>query len=360
VKIKAGPALVRQANIENVLQRMRQTDTFSKVDLARDSGISTTTMTKLFNQLEKVGLIEQDRVDRKSFGRPRTLYRLATKKVCIVAAVIDIDEITVASFSLDGTLNQASQIFCPTGETLNGFYDRLADAMRTAHTSDGRRCLLATVCLPGLIDRRSGRSVSCPNIHWLENTAPAEEIARRLKWKTCVLHEEKALTLIQQQKGLKDFLLMDFSAGVGAGVMCDGHLLGGHSGFAGEIGHITVEPDGRLCGCGNRGCLETVASDRAYFQALEKNSKSKAAEQVLKYQAIGLAAAINLFNPKTIYVHTTLAREIPDYLKRVSEQAKARALPPAAEDCSIELAEGGKLEGTALYGIDCVLRETYT
>ena len=289
---KTGPALVRKANIEQVLRLMRQAGTFSKVDLARDSGISTTTMTKLFSQLEKAGLIEQDRIDRESFGRPRTLYRLATDKVCVVATVIDIDKTTVASYSLNGSSNKVSETTYSTGKKLDGFYDRLAEALREARNADGRKCLLAAVCLPGLIDRRSGNSVFCPNIHWLEGTAPAKEVAKRLKIQAHVLHEEKALSLIQQRKGLQDFLLMDFSAGVGAGVVCDGKLLSGHSGFAGEIGHITVDPDGQLCGCGNRGCLETVASDRAYFQALENSSKAKAAERVLKYQSIGLAAAI--------------------------------------------------------------------
>ncbi|MCF7848859.1 MAG: ROK family protein [Kiritimatiellales bacterium] len=355
---KTGPALVRQANIENVLQLMRQADTFSKVDLARDSGISTTTMTKLFNQLEKAGLIEKDRIDHESFGRPRTLYRLAADKVCVLASVIDIDETTVAAYSLNGAVNKDSEVTFPTGRSLTGFYDRLAEAMRAARDSDGRKCLLTAVCLPGLIDRRSGNSVFCPNIHWLENTAPAKEIAQRLKLKARVLHEEKALSLIQQRKGLQDFLLMDFSGGVGAGVVCDGKLLNGHSGFAGEIGHITVEPDGQLCGCGNRGCLETVASDRAYFQALESTSKAKAVNNVLKYQAIGLAAAINLFNPQVIYLHTALSREVPDYLERIRKLAKARALAPAAAGCTIELAEAGKLQGTALHAIDRVLQAT--
>jgi len=361
INAKTGPALVRKANIEQVLRLMRQADTFSKVDLARDSGISTTTMTKLFSQLEKAGLIEQDRIDRESFGRPRTLYRLSTEKIGVLAAVIDIDETTVASFSLNGSVNKTTVTTFPTGNSLDEFYDRLTEALREARNTDGRKCLLAAVCLPGLIDRRTGNSVFCPNIHWLENTAPAKEVAGRLKLAARVLHEEKALSLIQQRKnvdGQQNFLLMDFSAGVGAGVVCDGRLLSGHSGFAGEIGHITVEPDGQLCGCGNRGCLETVASDRAFFQALETLPKKEAADNALKYQAIGLAAAINLFNPQAIYVHTALSREIPGYLEKIREQAKVRALATVAADCAIELADAGKLRGTALYAIDCVLQGT--
>jgi N-acetylglucosamine repressor len=259
---------------------------------------------------------------------------------------------------LNGAQNQTSEITFPTGSALDGFYDRLAETLRAARNTDGRQCLLAAICLPGLIDRRSGKSVFCPNIHWMENTAPAIEVETRLKFQARVLHEEKALSLTNEN-GQQNFLLLDFSSGVGAGVVCDGKLLSGHSGFAGEFGHITVDPDGQLCGCGNRGCLETVASDRAFFQALDSTSKAKAVNSVLKYQTIGLAAAINLFNPQAIYVHTTLAREVPDYLERIREQTKARALAPSAADCVIELAEAGKLQGAALHAIDCALQATY-
>lgn len=357
-KLSARPSHVRQANLNSALQLMRQTPVFSKADLARVSGISATTMAKLFAQLETAGLIEPAGINKESFGRPRNLYRLSSGTTCILSAVIDIDEISIAAFSLDGTLNPGSRQTLPTGSTLAGFFNRLAGAMRAALEADGRTCLQASVCLPGLIDRNSGKSVSCPNIHWLENCAPEKELTRRLKLPVHVLHEEKALTLAQQPAGHdkpQNFIVLDFSSGVGAGIVCDGHLLSGHSGFAGEIGHITVVPDGTLCGCGNHGCLETVASDRVFFETLKKSGRKAAVRNTLRYQALGAAAAINLFNPQTLYIHTALLTEIPGYLDQIRQLIQKHALRPSCGVCSIKTAGAGKLQGTAFHAIGALL-----
>lgn len=337
---------------------MRGRDSFSKVELARESGISTTTMTKLFAQLENAGLIELDRLSQEGFGRPRTLYRLATEHVCVLSCVLDIEKAVVASFGLNGLQNVAARREMETGSGLDGFYDRLANLLTEVREADGRKVLFAVLCVPGLIDQHSGKSVFSPNLHWLENTKPAEEIGARLGIRADVIHEEKVLALSQQSNDENNgnFVLIDFSSGVGAGIFCDGNLLHGHSGFAGEVGHITVVPDGLPCGCGNRGCLETVASDRAYFQALKKGEEGAITEQVLRYQSIGIAAVINLFNPQRVYIHSALAELVPDYLDRIREQTVGRALAPSAAVCSLELAVAGKLQGTALHAINRVMK----
>jgi glucokinase len=61
-------------------------------------------------------------------------------------------------------------------------------------------------------------------------------------------------------RGMKDFIMITLGTGVGSGVVCNGQLVYGHDGFAGELGHVTSKRNGRLCGCGKCGCLETYAS----------------------------------------------------------------------------------------------------
>ncbi len=109
------------------------------------------------------------------------------------------------------------------------------------------------------------------------------------------------------------------------GVMSGGRLVRGHSGFAGEIGHITLIPGGRRCGCGNRGCLETVASDTALAKQVSRRlgrqididelirltragklDPQEECKEVIHYLAIGLATVINIFNPSTLFIHGQL------------------------------------------------------
>lgn len=362
-KTKSGalPAHVRKANIERVLNLMCREQRFAKIDLTRSSGISTTTMTKLFNQLEKAGLIEKDEVDRESFGRPRTFFRLATKQICLAAAVVDIEEVSVATFHLNGDKVDSSVEIIATGKSLRNFYNRFASAVKKAVEKDGRKCVQLAISMPGLIDAHTGDVAFCPNLHWLEKSNPVKELEKMLDGiPVMVVHEEKALCFAQQKEEQSgNFVLLDFSSGVGAGIFCNGELLTGHSGFAGEIGHVTVEPDGELCGCGNRGCLETVASDPAYRRLRQNQSVAKAVEQVLKYQAIGVAAAINLFNPSVVCVHSALKNELPDYLERLIKLAGSRALAPSFEACRIITTGTGKLKGAALCGIDRVFKSKF-
>ncbi len=122
----AGPANIRKANLDSVLQLMRQIESFSRIGMTRASGISTTTMTKLFNQLEEVGLIERDRIDKKNFGRPRALYRLATGQICLLCSTIGKKLTQVSTCDLSGRLNEKTAVSIPTGDGLEGFYDRLS------------------------------------------------------------------------------------------------------------------------------------------------------------------------------------------------------------------------------------------
>jgi N-acetylglucosamine repressor len=134
--------------------------------------------------------------------------------------------------------------------------------------------------------------------------------------------------------------------------------------MAGEIGHVTVQPDGRLCGCGNHGCLETLACDAALAWevsqrlgrtvtireviALARSGElSLAAElaKITRYLGIGLAAVINLFNPSHLFVHGRLFDVEEDLFERVGAEARRRALSPSFADCRIVLSRGSKRQG---------------
>ena len=120
---------------------------------------------------------------------------------------------------------------------------------------------------PGLIDRRRQQILFSANLHQLDGRFLAADLEQRLDVQTILLHETDALCLGErafgQARDMDDFALIDATGGLGAAVMSGGKIMTGHSGLAGEIGHITVDPQGRRCGCGNVGCLETVASDLA-------------------------------------------------------------------------------------------------
>jgi predicted NBD/HSP70 family sugar kinase len=165
------------------------------------------------------------------------------------------------------------------------------------------------------------------------------------------------------------------------GVISGGQLVRGHSGFAGEIGHITVEPNGLRCTCGNRGCLETVASDAALARRIShrlgkridideiirlaregKLKLEKDYKDIVTYLAIGLAAVINIFNPSTLFIHGQLFDADPGLFARVLEETSQRSLAPLFADCQIIRAQSNKRQaavaGVIRHLLDSVVPES--
>ncbi|MFO1009835.1 MAG: ROK family protein [Planctomycetota bacterium] len=124
--------------------------------------------------------------------------------------------------------------------------------------------------VPGLIDRERGCITACPNLKAMERVPLRSELAKRLGLAPeRVLLENDANAAAAGEhwlgtgRGERDLLFVTLGTGVGGGLILDGRLYAGPGGLAGEIGHVVVEPEGLLCGCGARGCVETLASATA-------------------------------------------------------------------------------------------------
>ena len=229
------------------------------------------------------------------------------------------------------------------------------------------------VSVPGLVNERLQEIVFCPNLHLLDKQNPARDLEQRLGMPCLLLQETDALCLSERMygdaRGGNDFAMLDVTTGLGLGVMSGGQLLAGHSGMAGEVGHITVDPDGIRCGCGNRGCLETLATDAALIRMVsEKVGRPLACDDVAsllneragdfqhevrtvtEYTAIAIAAVINIFNPTTLFVHGTLLVGSAERFARVVERVKQRTLTASLADCRIVAARSSKRQA-AVAGI---------
>lgn len=368
------PRIVRQINLQSVTRQMRRMELFSKIDLARELGISTTTMTKLFAQLEEQGLIERSPVEDTSFGRPKILYQLAST-LQVASIVIDLQETTICFSNLQGNLEPDYQVRFPTGKNIDHLFSTIEHEFNALKNKLKAPCRIIGVCIPGLIENETGQSMLNPNLHWLEGTRPAARISRDLGIPTVVMHEERVLSRAQLRTpdASSNYITMDFSSGVGMSVVVNGQHLSGASGYAGEIGHIIMQPGGKLCGCGNRGCLETIAADRAFFselglpaeEALELLAKrdpraTKIAGNVLEWQANGIAAAINIFNPDRVFVYSHLATAYPHYIEELRREVEKRAIGISFEKCRIRTTHEGKLTGALLLTIDHLIDTTTT
>lgn len=362
------PALLSKINERQVLRAIQARGPMSRAEVARQSGISAPTASKAVESLLRAGLLEETEAPGLSRGRPAKRLRLASETAQVLGMVIDADMCRVAPAGLDGRLLEERSLQFPTPHTYSELLETIADHARRLMVRRGVSTLGIGISMPGLIDYRERRGVLSPNVPITNGHSPALDLEQLLNVPCVLVQESHALCLAERYygdaRGIDDFAMLDVASGVGLGVMSGGRLITGHSGLAGEIGHTTVDIHGLPCGCGNTGCLETVACDAALARAVSRKLGRKVlmdeaielirggeiclqAELKLtcQYLAVGIAAVINLFNPSTLFVHGRLFDAAPGLFEQVTEEAGRRALSPSFADCRIVQARGSKRQG---------------
>ena len=362
---EAVPGLLRRLNVRRVLDTLHELGPSTRAQLTRRTRISPPTMSKLMSQLVRAGLVEQDATPVVTRGRPGVLFRLAARNVQVVAVVLDVHRCTVTSAGLDGNLANGRSFSFPTPDRFERLTEALVKHVRELIAENGVPCIGLGLTVPGLIDRQRGEVVFSPNMHFLDGKNPGRVLSERLGMEVVTLQEEHALCLGERMfgkaKGLSDFAVLDITEGLGMGAFTGGRFLTGARGFGGEIGHITVEPKGRLCGCGNRGCLETIATDTALALAFSEQfgrpldidtvirmarvgelKPGEILERAIDFLAIGVAAVINILNPEAVLIYGRMFDLQDGLLARLEEKVKQRALKPSVEGCRIVRTEANK------------------
>ena len=195
---------------------------------------------------------------------------------------------------------------------------------------------------------RNGVHVSPLNIVEWRNFALLEFMTSSLRLPVAIDNDAKALALAEGwlggAKGVDNYLAMVVSTGVGAGIVVDGRLLDGASGNAGHIGHVIVEPEGRLCACGSRGCLEAEASGPSIeawtgLAAAEATSAVRRVVGTLVGRAV--ASAVSLLDLRLALVGGSVALGFgEEFFAAANAELEARA--------RIEFARGVRIEPVAL------------
>ena len=371
-----APELLSKINERRVLEFVQAYGPSSRADMARACGMSAPTVSKAVASLIRHGFLQESGLS-EGFGRPGKLLQLDARSANVLGVVVDAGTCWAGSARLDGEVSEESERSFSTPETypelLSAIERHVVDIGGGDVTRLDSRFRGVGVSVPGLLNSRLDRTVISPNLHLLDGQSLASELSRRLGLRCVALQESHALCVGERMygaaRGMNDFAMLDVSTGLGLGIFSGGRLLTGHSGMAGELGHITVERAGILCGCGNRGCLETVATDSAFareisqllgqsvgineaIDAMRRGQADAAAvvERTVDYLAIAVAAVINVFNPSTLFLHGKLLGSDPAIFDRVLTEAEKRTLNPSFADCRILQSQGNKRLG-AVAGI---------
>lgn len=369
---RANTPLLRRLNERRVLDAILAHGPLSRTALRQAAMMTGPTVTRATEALLSAGLLEElDSAQTPGrLGRPEKRLRLASRATEVIGVVIDARRCTVVPAGLDGRHVESAAIRFATPGSYAELMATLERICREAGAA-GVRGIGITV--PGLVSNRLEEVVFSPNLHLLDRQAPARDLERRLGVPCRMFQESHALCLGESMfgaaAGLSDFAMLDVSTGLGLGVMSGGRLLTGSSGLAGELGHLRIDPAGARCGCGNRGCLETIATDSALARIVSEAigrpvtpdeaiaglrsgtmHAAAAIDRVIDALAVAVSAVVNIFNPATLFVHGGLFGVADDVFPRLLDRVKHASLTPSLADCRIVQARGSKRTG-ALAGI---------
>ncbi|MEF2889720.1 MAG: ROK family protein [Turicibacter sanguinis] len=228
---------------------------------------------------------------------------------------------------------------------------------------------------PGPLDVKNGLIVSPPNLP-IRNFNVVEAIKNEFQIPTFLDNDANAATLGEYifgaGKGCENMVYITASTGVGGGAILNGKLYRGSTSNALEVGHSTVDRNGRACGCGNRGCVESMSSG-IYIEKMARDSVSSGMEttlskyetvtakevfteatngdavanqilsETLSYLGIAVANCANIFDPDKIVIGGGVTNGGPIVFEKINEEMNARCLAPIRENCKIEKAQlGGK------------------
>lgn len=184
-----------------------------------------------------------------------------------IVAGIDIGgtNTVIGLVTKDGNIIGESTISTREQSTFNGFVKTIATEIDRLHIELCPDNKLAGVGIGAPNGSYNlGAIVDAPNLIWRGILPLCKEITKLTSVPSVVTNDANAAALGEQQfgaaQGMKDFVVITLGTGLGSGIVVDGKLVVGHDGFAGELGHVVAKQDGRQCGCGKRGCLETYAS----------------------------------------------------------------------------------------------------
>lgn len=297
--------------------------------------------------------------------------------------------IVVGALSVDGS-RQYGMHSVPTRAELGAdavvdriaqLIERVADETMAATGAARAQILGVGIGSPGPLDRERGLVILTPNLGW-QNFPLRDRVADAVGFPATLDNDANCATLgewwLGAARGARHVVGLTIGTGIGGGLILDGRLFHGVSDVAGEIGHSTIEANGRRCGCGNYGCLEAYASGPAIAErareALAGGEPSampalvggdlsrvtaaivydaakqgdRLAQEVVRETArllgIGVANLLNIFNPEVVVLAGGVTQAGDQLFEPMRAEVRRRAFKPAVDACRIV---PGALQGNA-------------
>ncbi|WP_330294377.1 ROK family transcriptional regulator [Streptomyces sp. NBC_00503] len=394
----AGRTSIRRTNLGLVLRLLRDAGPRSRARIAADTGLPRPTVTGLVTELIELGLAREGDAQRDgSVGRPGQSVRIDGRRLCGIGLEINVDYLAAVALTLGGDTVFERRVAMDVrtagpDAVLDGAAGLLREAL-AALDAAGVATAGITIAAPGVVDISSGTVVYAANIGWHDVDA-VSGIRTRLGRGAPQLRLENdaklgavAEYLEASAAGIHDLVYVTGETGVGGGIISGGRLHRGAAGFAGEIGHMPLDPGGALCACGRRGCWETMVGlaallrhaaapeDPVHDPSLDLESRLadlqeraaagdprtlEALDKVAAGLGLGLALLADVLNPRAVVLGGYFTYFGAYLAPRVERLMAERVMAPDTGGCRLLLSALGftaPARGGALLALDPVYED---
>lgn len=383
IPAQARPSLLRRVNRERVVRSLQTRGPQSRSDVAKHTGLGYATAVKICDALEASGFAEScEGLQQDGAGRPGNYLRMSVDNSQVIALTIGPLFVRVAVVGLDGSIIEQVEPQS-TAKDYQSLIQQVAQLIENIKSRSQANTLGLGLSIPGLIDGVNGTVMIAPNLPIIDKRDLRSDLEKHTGLKTKLTGMMEAQFLVEQIRGRaashENFALINYLGGLGVAAACDGRRISGSRNMAGEIGHVVIDPKGESCGCGNRGCLETLATDTALAARVSKKLKREiSVEEVLKihqktpdliadevdhfldYLAIAIGFVLQAYNPSAVFLLGRFLENNDEAFYQLKKKLPYFCLEPLLENCEIHLTISYPANGAGLAIIEDLIAELPT
>ena len=374
--MRAGPSQeeVRRHNLGTLLRYVHIHGATSRAELTTKLGLNRSTIGALTTELAAAGLVtERPPQQTRRAGRPSLVVRPESAQVYAYALAIEVDRLRAARVGLGGRILDRRETDRPRGMQVIDAVRPLAGFIHEMHKDvpEGARYVGGGLAVAGMVRRDDGMVRLAPTIGWVEEPVGetlSEELSRLGGVDVGPLvvgNIADVSALVEHSRGAAagrdNVIYLYGDVGVGGGIIAGGRRVTGHGGYGGEVGHMVVNPKGRPCSCGSRGCWETEIGEFALLELAGRGHLSgreavldlvdaamrgdwaaqQAVRQVGDWIGLGVGNLINIFNPEAVIFGGTLRDVYLVAAAQIRSRLNEVALPACREHVRLRTPELG-------------------
>lgn len=311
---------MRQSNAALVLRLIWNEGPLSRADLARRTGMSASTISDITNELRELGLICDRGTGASSGGRRPLLLGIQEQRVNIIGVELGASHITVTAISFCGDVLCMKRVENDTREDPQGTLDKLFSLVDWCFEQPGvdRQAWLGLgLAVPAPVNPSAPGELSRLILPKWSEIDLLELLSERYQKPVFLENDANAGAIAEQWFGdhedTQNLIFVKVATGIGAGFIIDGRLYRGSGGMAGEIGHLSIDPNGAPCVCGGRGCLVTMIGTHALIQSAREHVRPRHSDDVTSIHDIiaatldGDRAALEIVEVAGSHLGTALA-----------------------------------------------------